>query len=292
VPIKDIVRRVTPESVRMLKRQIFRARDGEIALKARYQQTHGHAYDPSNIRTFTDKLFRRMIDLNRNADQRFTRFADKLAVRDFVREAIGEEHLTRLIWSGTDPSKIPFDALPAKCIIKTNHGCGGHIVWDPTADRREIVSRLTKALRENYFWSMREYQYFDIEPCILIEDLLDDGHADGPLDYRFWCFHGAPEAIQVDNNAHSINPFYSADWEKLSLHYRDDCAGDVPRPFDLPGMLSIASKLSENFDFVRVDLYNTHERIVFGELTFGPVAGSLKLKPQCWDETLGAKWRS
>jgi hypothetical protein len=149
--IKDLVRRITPVPVRMLRRQIFRTHDGEIALKARYRQIQGRDYDRSNIRTFTDKLFRRMIELNRNADQRFTRFVDKFAVRDFVREAIGDEYLPRLIWSGIDPAQIPFDALPTKCIIKTNHGCGGHIVWDPTADRREIVSRLTATLGENYF---------------------------------------------------------------------------------------------------------------------------------------------
>jgi hypothetical protein len=45
VPIKDIVRRMTPEPVLMLKRQMLRARDGEIALKARYQQIRGRAYD-------------------------------------------------------------------------------------------------------------------------------------------------------------------------------------------------------------------------------------------------------
>jgi hypothetical protein len=87
--VRKILRDLTPAPMRMLKRRAFRARDGEIALRARYQQVHGRPYDPSNIRTFTDKLYRRMIELNRNADQRFTHFADKFAVRDFVRETIG-----------------------------------------------------------------------------------------------------------------------------------------------------------------------------------------------------------
>jgi teichuronopeptide biosynthesis TupA-like protein len=160
--ITEIIRDLTPEPVRMLKRRALRARDGGIALRARYQQIHGRPYDPSNVRTFTDKLYRRMIELNRNADQRFTRFADKFAVRDFVCETIGEEHLTPLIWSGKDPSQIPFDTLPAECIIKTNHGCGGHIVHDPDADREAVISRLSQSLRDNYFWGMREYQYYGL----------------------------------------------------------------------------------------------------------------------------------
>jgi hypothetical protein len=53
-------------------------------------------------------------------------------------------------------------------------------------------------------------------------------------------------------------------------------------------MLYIASRLSEDFDFVRADLYNIG-RICFGELTFTP-AGSLKIQPKGWDLKLGKKW--
>jgi hypothetical protein len=56
-------------------------------------------------------------------------------------------------------------------------------------------------------------------------------------------------------------------------------------------MLSIASRLSACFDFVRVDLYNIDGKIYFGELTFTPVAGGLKLQPESWDLKLGEKWK-
>ena len=55
-------------------------------------------------------------------------------------------------------------------------------------------------------------------------------------------------------------------------------------------MLALASKLSADFDFVRVDLYNCHGEIHFGELTFTPVAGRFCFKPDDWDITLGRKW--
>jgi hypothetical protein len=151
MPIREILRRLTPEPIRLLKRQAFRAREAEIALRARYLHVHDRPYDPSNISTFTDKLFRRMIEMNVKADWRCTKFADKLAVRDFVRKTVGEHHLTQLIWTGTAPTEIPFDELP-KCIIKTNHGCGGHIIYDASIDRQSIINRLRKALSENYYW--------------------------------------------------------------------------------------------------------------------------------------------
>jgi hypothetical protein len=48
--------------------------------------------------------------------------------------------------------------------------------------------------------------------------------------------------------------------------------------------------MSEDFDFVRVDLYNIDGHIYFGEFTFTPTAGELKLQPESWDLKLGDKW--
>ncbi len=55
-------------------------------------------------------------------------------------------------------------------------------------------------------------------------------------------------------------------------------------------MLMIASKLSEGFPFVRVDLYTTPD-IFFGEMTFYPDAGFSKFSPEYWDLKIGNYWR-
>ena len=71
-----------------------------------------------------------------------------------------------------------------------------------------------------------------------------------------------------------MNPFYDTAWNLLDLHYREDAARPVvAKPANLDQMMSIASRLSADFDFVRVDLYSVNERIYFGELTFTPTAG-------------------
>ncbi len=146
-------------------------------------------------------------------------------------------------------------------------------------------------LGRNYYWECREFQYYNIMPIALIEDFIDDGEVNGPLDYRFWCFQGKPEIIQVDNNAHDINPFYDLEWRKLDLRYRNDCRDVVvQQPENFDEMLRVATKLATGIDFVRVDLYNVKGEIYFGELTFTPVAGRLKFQPEIWDRKLGQKW--
>lgn len=47
----------------------------------------------------------------------------------------------------------------------------------------------------------------------------------------------------------------------------------LDRPPHLEEMFVAAEKLSEIFPFVRVDFYDTKERLIFGELTFTPGGG-------------------
>ena len=55
-------------------------------------------------------------------------------------------------------------------------------------------------------------------------------------------------------------------------------------------MLSVAARLSEGFDFVRVDMYSVGGKTYFGEMTFMPAAGMLRLIPEEWETRLGEKW--
>jgi hypothetical protein len=234
-----------------------------------------------------------MISMNRAGNTLFTRLADKYLVRDYVGQKVGDRYLVKLLWHGTDPSKIPFETLPAKYMIKTNHGSGGHWPVNGYVDRTKIVEHLDKLLKENYYWHSREYQYYKIAPRILIEEFIDDGEQLGPLDFRFWCFRGQPELIQVTNHANSISAFYDTEWNKLDLTHRVSGFEDaeIAEPVNLKESISVAAALSEDIDFVRVDLYNARGQIYFGELTFTPRAGIFIFKPGVWDEILGEKWR-
>lgn len=117
------------------------------------------------------------------------------------------------------------------------------------------------------------------------------GHPTGPLDYRFWCFGGTVEMIQVDDNAHAMNAYYDRDWTRLSLRFRDrGVETDVDQPPNLEDMIRVASSLSRGIDFVRVDLYSVHGKTYAGEMTFMPTAGSFRFKPEYWEEYFGEKW--
>jgi hypothetical protein len=276
--------------LRSLKQTLMRRSDGERFLLQQYFEKTGKQLNLTNPQTFSEKLYCRMVFANRSRRSPFTRFVDKYAVREYVGSKIGEKHLVKLLWHGLDPNEIPFDTLPSEYVIKSNHASGQVIVVRGNIDRADVIKRASAWLKTNYYWGGREYQYFHIQPRIIVEEYLRSSDGIGPLDFRFWCFNGCPEVIQVDNHAHDINPFFDTQWNLLDLHYRELAPRPaMPKPTNFDSMLLIASQLSAGFDFVRVDLYSIDSHIYFGELTFTP-AGSLKLQPKTWDLKLGEKW--
>ena len=280
--------------LRSLKQRLMRQSDGERFILQRYFRARGKHLNLTNPQTFSEKMYCRMIYLNREQNPQFlqlaTQLADKYTARAYVASKVGEQHLVKLLWHGDDPSAIPFDTLPAEYVIKPNHGSGQVIVVKGKADRTDIINKLSVWLKTNIYWSGKENQYYHIKPRVVIEEYLKNQDASPPLDYRFWCFRGIPEFIQVDNHAHNINPFFDTKWNLLDLHYREGASRPaIAKPMNFEQMILVASQLSADFNFVRLDLYNVDGKIYFGEFTFTP-AGSLMLRPESWDLRLGEKW--
>ncbi len=277
---------------RTVKRRVRRRSEGEAYLLRKYAQIHGKPLNLANPQTYTEKLFWRMITWNRgDMPACFTQLTDKYAVRAYVAHAVGEQHLIKLLWHGTDPRAIPFDRLPAQYVIKPNHAAGQVIVVNGRTDRNEIIRTVSGWLRSNYYWHDREFQYYGIQPRLVIEEYLQDEDGTPPFDYKIHCFNGVPEHILVRNRTHDINPCFDTTWNLLDF---SDKVGPlqpwVPKPANLEEMVALAATLSRGFGYVRVDLYNVKGRVYFGELTFTPAGGVLKYNPVSWDMTHGRKW--
>ena len=78
--------------------------------------------------TFNEKLQQSKL---RRRQSRYTQYADKLAVREFVAQTIGKEYLVKLLWHGPSLHESCRDlscSLPEKLIVKTNQGSGTNIL--------------------------------------------------------------------------------------------------------------------------------------------------------------------
>ena len=277
---------------RNIKRRVRRQSEGEAFLLRRYARIHGKPLNLTNPQTYTEKLFWRMITWNRGEmPPRITQLADKYAVRAHVARLVGNQHVIKLLWHGNDPRAIPFERLPNEYVIKPTHAAGRVIMVNGQADRDEIIRTASSWLANNYYWQGREYQYYGITPQLVIEECLRDEDGRLPFDYKIHCFNGVPEHILVRNATHDICPYFDTSWNLLDFADKVDAIQPwVPKPANLEEMLSLATRLSVGFGYVRVDFYNVKGRVYFGEFTFTPAAGILKYSPERWDILHGEKW--
>lgn len=246
-----------------------------------------------NPRTFTELVTaKKLYDKN----PIYIQHSDKLAVRDYVAERVGEKYLIPLLQAVNDPADIDFDNLPAPYVIKARHGYNMNIFVHPNqvVDRDAVLRETRKWMSSNVYDLWKEWAYKYCPKGIVVEQFVGEGTK--PLaDYKFWTFHGKAGIIQINHDRyekHELNLF-DIDWNDLELKgLVPRRRPSPPRPENIDEMISVAEKLAAGLDSARIDLYTTGDRIYFGEITHYPGAGTVRHKPRDFDLALGELWRN
>jgi len=212
----------------------------------------------------------------------YPQLVDKYEVRSFVEKKIGNEY----------SSEIDFDKLPDSFVLKGTHGSSWVIVCPDKSQLNIQKAKKTMDvwLKKNFYKLYGEWVYKNVPPRVICEKYLVNKNESALIDYKFYCFHGKPKFIHVDIDRfekHCRN-FYDLNWNKMpfSLCY-PQAERDVKRPSRLSKMIELASALSAEFKFVRVDFYQVDEKIIFGELTFNPGNGLEIFTPRKYDIEIG-----
>jgi hypothetical protein len=260
-------------------------------LKLRYYYRTGNKLSLSNPLKFTEK-----IQYLKLRDKRaiYSKCADKVSAKSLVADAIGNEHVIPALMLLEDASQLTIDILPDfPVIIKTNHDSGGARVVSnkEKCDVQALQNHFNRKMERNFYHANLEWEYRDIKPVIIIERLLGDGSGNLLLnDYKIHCFHGKPYFIQTitDRNERVKETWYDVNWTFLNMWYYSSTHKVTPPPNKLNEMLEIAKTLSKPFPYVRIDLYETANSVLFGEYTFRPYGGFMKWNDSSWDYHLGA----
>lgn len=226
-------------------------------------------------------------------DPKATICADKYAVREFVKNRIGEEYLNDLYSYYDGISSIDISELPRSFVLKGNHGSGLNIICEDKEkiDWNEAFSRMKSWFNYNYYWKSREWVYKDIKPRIICEKYLEDKDNNDLRDYKFFCFNGEVKIVQVDFDRfrnHRRN-YYDLTWKLLNVEIcqPSDHGVEIDKPHNFNKMVEIAETLSKGFPHVRIDLYNIGGKIIFGEMTFFHGSGLEKISPTEYETVLG-----
>lgn len=259
-------------------------------VKLIYRLRMGKKLDLENPQTFTEKLqWLKLYDHN----PQYQSMADKLKMRDFVKEKIGEGHTASILGVYDKWEQIDFDKLPKAFVLKTTHDSGSYVVCKDkaTLDKPTAKKKITKSLKRNYYKTTREWQYKNIKPQIIVEEFLDDGNSN-LTDYKFFCFNGKCEFLYVMQETSELptQVILDTNYKKLPFRMDDDPSQNIPvKPNNLDEMLSYAEALSQKIPFLRVDMYLVNGKVYIGELTFYHYGGYIPFDPPEWDLKLGKK---
>jgi hypothetical protein len=267
-----------------------------------------------NPRTFREKVRYKML---RDHRPLVVTFADKAAVREYVAAVIGERYLPHAYAIVDDPAALLAVNLPDAYVVKPTHGSGAAIVVSERAPREARLPsdqgswvyrhvRPECAPREDLVaiargWVAqlygqgpnREWVYGQMPRRIIVEEMLTGADGAVPDDYKFFVFGGNCAFIQVDSGRFGVRTqdFFRPDWQHLALSGGPPWADPEPtKPARLSEMIDVAERLGAGTDFVRVDLYDTGGRIVFGELTSFPAGGDAPFDPESFNEEFGRPW--
>lgn len=263
-----------------IKVNILKGVNDEIYAKIKYKENTGKVLDIENPKFFNEKLWWLKINYRHPL---MTKCSDKVLVRDYLEELSLGNLLTEVYGVYDRPQDIPFNDMKGKYFIKCNHVSGINRIFDSenesNFDIREFEKTFNKALKMNYYYQSREWNYKNIEPKIIVENFIESQSA--LLDYRFFCFHGEVKLIFVDIDTAatdgSHNPSAKRNIYDRKFNLQNFTVGRenfdnelVKKPENLELMIEYAEKISSPFPFCRVDLYNNNGEIKFGEITFFP----------------------
>ena len=225
---------------------------------------------------FAELKKKRCIDSDENREnlKLYGKYTDKLNAKQIVKsQQIDGLHVAKLLGIYNYYDEIDVDKLPDQFVIKTTHwsGCAKIILDKETFKKTKENNKkhFDSILNQTYRNGLEpHYKYIErrlfVEECLGIQD----------TEYKFHCIYGKVACILSGNVLKGKMAYFNKDFKQLRVSRYGDMFSIVPtcQPQHLQDMISIAEKLSRGFDYVRIDLYISGDKIYFGEYTFTPSA--------------------
>lgn len=227
---------------------------------------------------------------------------DKWAVRAWA--AARDVATTPLLAVAERLEDLPWAALPDRCLLKASHGSSWNLLrwdgrWYRFGDGDQFIGThegLVQASEAEHCWlseaeaqaiastwlasiyCSRQWAYSQVQPRLLVEALLEPARAGSLFDYRFYVMRGQVRAIGVGcpyYRRHGLLALFDQRWQLLPVR---NPAYDLPlelpdKPVHFEAMLAAAQRLSRDLSFARIDLYDTSQGPVLGEVTVYPQGG-------------------
>ena len=242
-------------------------------------------YNDTNLITFEDKINWLVIH---DTNMLKSKCADKIKLHDYSKQKLGKDICNKILKIYKKAEDINLNELPEQFVLKTNHGSGFNIIVE---DKKKLNIEDTKATLNNWikidYGKIFEFHYSFIKRKIFAEEFIGQNLKN----YKFLCYGGRPKYVYVSikDNGTKYRNFYDMNWNFLNFSClsqpHPNYKFNKPKFFEL--MKDYAKKLSSDFKFVRVDLYELEKEVRLGELTFAPMNSQFFCKNKTHEIELG-----
>lgn len=249
-----------------------------------------------NPKRYSEKIQLRKLNYN---NPLYILCADKYKVREYIKEKIGDEYLIPLYFAKKEITKEDLEKLPNQFVLKTNNASKTNIIVNDKEKINidDVVKKMNKFIKYKFGYRTFELFYNEIDPLIIAEKYIGTENQ-VPNDYKFHCFRQLDGKVkilvQVDVGRFSDNhymAYFDETWNMQPFGIEERKRSTTfAKPKNLSKMIEISKKLSKDFDYVRVDLYEVRGKIYFGELTFTDGSGYDVLQPDKYDIEWGTYW--
>lgn len=148
---------------------------------------------------------------------------------------------------------------------------------------------------ENTLANSADRHFYNSMPQVFAEAYMSN-FENQLYDYKIFCFNGNPFCVYtaIEHFEHDVNAdaypimFYDLNWDKMNVkygHHPNNSQVQKPKHFD--EMLKLAKKLSQGMPFVRVDFFDTEEKLYLAEMTFNPGGGFVPYYPESFNQKMG-----
>lgn len=268
----------------------------KLYLQLFYFACEGKFINFKNPVTFCDKMnYLKIYDRH----PEYSKLADKLAVRDYIKKEFGEKYLFPIYGSWRSFDQIDFNQLPEQFVLKCNHDSGSvKIIKSKEELTEEKIDELRKfysrRLKKDFFFAGREFPYKGIERYIFAEKYMKGSKNDLEAfeDYKFMCFNGVPKIMYIESerDVGVKMDVYDMDFCPVDIEGDKPKSGKViDKPCYFDEMKTMAEQLAKGKKFVRIDFRVLDNQVYFGEFTFYDNGGFRSFRPKEWDHKL-ASW--
>lgn len=260
-------------------------------LKLVYWIKTGRKLNLKNPKDFSEKI--NWLKVN-DIHPEYGKFVDKYEMKQYIASKYGEQYVFPAygVWEHFDD--IEFEKLPQSFVLKCTHDSGSvkFIKEKSEIDFKELKKYYEGRLKINSYYMGREYPYRYVRPRIMAEEYHETDDGKIISDYKLFCFNGRIRILYVvsDRNQNEQESWFDIGFKPIKDIIdltSPDSAEHVEKPTCFEEMCKFAEELAAGTKFVRVDLYEDKGRFYFGEMTFFPYGGFLRLQPEEWERRLG-----